>query len=451
MALLTHREIEKFEPLIKPLEEEEPVLSSWRYHLDSDGRRQNLFFRKIKDDIKRLYYYKENILLPQKGQIVILMTSFSPSASGSLKPIIGNLIKSQIKPYLVTYSKTKYADDKNVDSVDMNQIMFSFFTHSYLKQIKQRAIDLAKIIEEKLSNEIEVNFYWIFEGIVAKEFANKIVGQAGFILADSDKESFRKGFFIGAKNVSSAILQHGFFDRMLFPIHSRFHFDWGPYFSKEALKYGHPLERSISLGCPRFDRIKKIKEEAKDLNYFQRYGIEKRPVVVALSGVHIYKEFPQSIESFFQSIISMLENNIAVIIKKHPAEVDKNIYKKFLGKKLLQKVHFAFSDEDFHQLLFNSDFVFTNASAGSIEAMLLGIPVLWQKGAEENPFADVPLLGGGVYVDSKTISSIVKEIGLDGIERKEILEKQEKFLSQAIVNRGKATSEITKFILNITD
>ncbi len=446
MALLTSKEIKQLEPLLADLEREEPILSAWRFHL----RKGEKFRRRVadcKDFIKSNYFGLKQITIPKKSQPIFLMTANTPSGSGTLLPIIEKLKKDGQNPFLVVNKKKTGSKSANI--LEINEWIFSSLRFVEIKKLKEKAKQLVEEIKRRVPNYISLNEYSLFEGLAAKAVSEKMITDGFTIVSDSDKEFFRKGIFVGVtgKKVNTIVLQHGFFDRLLFPIHANYHIDWGPYFSQKALNFGHPPERSVSLGCPRFDRIEEIKKEAKDPNYFKKYGIEKGPVVVALSGVHIYEEFPQSIEKFFESIKTLLESDIAVVIKKHPAEVDKNIYKKVLGKELLRKVHFAFSDEDFHQLLFNSDFVYTNASAGSIEAMLLGVPVLWQEGAEENPFPDIPLMGGGVYVNSSTIANVVKEIGIGGSEKEEVILKQENFLSQAIVNKGRATSTVVDFVL----
>jgi CDP-glycerol glycerophosphotransferase (TagB/SpsB family) len=446
MALLTSKEIKQLEPLLADLEREEPILSAWRFHL-----RKGEKFRRIaadcKDFIKSNYFGLKKITIPKEGQPIFLMTVNTPSGAGTLLPIIEKLNEVGQNPFLVVNKKKTGSKSANI--LEINELIFSSLRFVEIKKLKEKAKELVEEINRRVPDCLSLNKYSLFQGLAAKAVSEKMITDGFTIVSDSDKEFFRKGVFIGVtgKKVNTMVLQHGFFDRLLFPIHANYHIDWGPYFSQKALNFGHPLERSVSLGCPRFDRIKEIKKETKDPNYFKKYGIDKRPVVVALSGVHIYEEFPQSIEKFFESIISLIKNNIAVVIKRHPAEVDFKIYEKFLGKKLLQKVHFSFKDEDFHKLLYNSDFIFTNASAASMEAMLLGVPVLWQNGAEENPFPDIPLMGGGVYVNSATIANVVKEIGTDGSEREEVILKQENFLSQAIVNRGKATEAVVDFIL----
>ncbi len=446
MALLTVEEIDRISPFIKDLEKEEPVISAWRYHIRKGEKRSKNEFRFIKDFVKKIIYGRKKIILPGKKEIVILIYSSTPSTSGSLMPVIKGLSETDIKPYLIVSRSTwSLINDYKGNICEIDNIMFSkFFDSKTVKKIKRKAVDLANEIERRLNGSIDVEYNWIYVGLMAKKFAERC--EARFVLADSDEEAFRKGFFLGTNE--SAILQHGFFNNRLFPIHSKYHFDWGPYFSKKAEEYGHPVERSISIGCPRFDVIEKIKKDKRDPNFFKKYGIEKKPVVLAISGVHIFNLYPESIELFFETLKKMLKSGIEVVIKKHPAEADEKIYNRFLGGELMSKVKFAYINEDFHRLLFNCDFVYTNASTASLEAMLLGVPVGWQEGAKENPFPDIPLLGGGIYVNRDNIKDIVKEIGGDSIERKKFLERQEVFLSEAIVNRGTATNKAIDFIKN---
>lgn len=445
MGMLTPKEIDEFAPLLKPLEEQEPVLSAWRYHLRKETKKENKLKRDFKDFVKSFVYGNRRVSVPEKGQIVFLMTSYAPSASGSLIPILKILEASKIKPYIVVGSKTKKIEFRNMIMSEINEIIFTSFNKKFINNLKKLSFDMASEIERNMNNAFNVDYYWIFQGLAAREFSKKHKEDIKFVLSDSDKESFRKGFFLGVDE--GAVLQHGFFNQQLFPIHAKYHFDWGPYFSKKAEEYGHPLNRSVSLGCPRFDIIEELKKKPKDKKFLEEHNLKSRPVVLAISGVHAYDLFPRSVELFYESLKSLIDNDISVIIRRHPAETDRSIYEKFLGEKRLRKCCLIEANKDLYEMIRNCDVVYQYASAVSIEAMLFGIPVLWEKDADGNPFKDIPVLGGGVYVESSNIVETVKEIGNESREKEKLIDKQYNFLQQAVVNKGKSTKKICEFIL----
>ena len=448
MALLGRKEIDYYAPLLKKLEEEEPVVAAWRYHIRTNESFNNKHYEQsLKNKIKSVLFRLKKIQLPQRKQIVFLMTSKSPSASDSLIPLITEVISRKEKPYVVVSSKTENIELSGVDKIKINHLSYHFTDFKKLKNLEDKAKELCDCINKVVNQEHKTDWVWIFEGLLAKEAARFLSG-ASFVVADSDKESIRKGFFIGTQNcgIKSTILQHGLFDKLLFPIHSFYHFDWGPYFSKKAAEFGHPLERAVSLGCPRFDVIENLKSLPKEKNFFDRFNLKSRPVVLAISNVHVYDIFSESVKTFFENVNLLIDNGVSVIIRRHPAETNKDIYLKFMGEKRIDKCGFADANENLYEIMRNCDLVYHFASASSIEAMLFGIPVLWQENAEGNPFKDIPLLGGGVNVTSKDIVDVVKELGKQGNERIKVLERQEGFLSQAVVNRGKAAQKMVDFI-----
>lgn len=445
MGMLTLKEIDEIAPLLKPLEDEEPVLSAWRYHLRKETKKENSLKRDFKDFVKSFVYGNRQVSVPEKGQIVFLMTSYAPSASGSLIPILKKMEAFKIKPYIVVSSQTKKIEFRKMIISEINEIIFASFNKKFINNFKKLSSNMAKEIEKKLNNAFNVDYYWIFQGLAAREFSKKHKEDIKFVLSDSDKESFRKGFFLGVDE--GAVLQHGFFNQQLFPIHAKYHFDWGPYFSKKAVEYGHPFERSVSLGCPRFDVIEEIKNRPKDEKFLEKHNLNGRPVVLAISGVHAYDLFPRSVELFFESLKALIDNDISVLIRRHPAETDRSIYKKFLGEDRLSKCSFSEAEEDLYEIMRNCDVVYQYASAASIEAMLFAIPVLWEKGADGNPFKDIPLLGGGVNVSFSNIVDIVREIGNESREKEKLIDKQFNFLQEAVVNKGISTKKICEVIL----
>lgn len=452
MGLLTPEQVEKFEPLLKVLEEKEPIISAWRcnYFIDEWSFKEKI--KIIISILKGLLNLNlKRVLIPSKGQIVIILIRDTPSTFGYLLTIIKELAKRKEYPFLIVSDKTRYILKSNYHNGFMNikEIELSLNHKTKIKNLYH-----AIRSSNELNNILKLGSFvhtlsWIFKGLLAYEFSLQFLSDDIFLVADSDIGAIEKGFFVGAncKKVKNAIFQHGFFDKRLFPIHAYYHIDWGPYFSQKAFNFGHPLERSVSLGCPRFDVIEELKKKPKDEKFLERYRIKKRPVVLAISGVHAYDLYPKSVESFFESLKRLIDSGISVLIRRHPAEVDKNIYLKFLGVDRLQKCTFVEPEENLYEVLRNSDLMYSYGSATSIEGMLFGIPVLWESEGEGNPFQDMPLLGGGLYVNSETIVDIVKNVGFENNDRKNILEKQENFLSLAMVNRGMATQAVVEYLL----
>jgi hypothetical protein len=454
MALLTPEEINYYSPIMKPLEEREPILCAWRYHCESHKKsiRGNIISRLVA--IKRKLTESWCVAdLPQPGQVVILLIRSSPATSGTLIPILKELNDKKVPAFLVINKSTQGFLNHNYHRgfITVNQLLHNIIGNEERDQIAKISKSYAReLCQTSGSVKFENSEEWILDGLIARESAKKVFSKAGFVMADSDIGSFEKGIFLGTaeKNIKGAIVQHGFFNERLFPIHATYHFDWGPYFSNRALEYGHPMDRSVSLGCPRFDKIERIKKEQQDdmLNK-DTFEAAQRPVVLAISNVHAYDIFPKSIDSFFKSLAQLIDNGVSVAIRRHPAETDDHIYKKHLGEKRCARCVFVDANADLYETMRRCDIVYQALSAASIEAMLLGMAVLWEKVEAGNPFTDIPLLGGGIYVSSDNIVDVVKEYGEKGSKREEILARQENFLSAALVNRSCSARTMVEFVL----
>lgn len=381
---------------------------------------------------------------PNRDQTVVLVLRDSPATSKTLIPVIRELKEREAPPFLVvTRGTERFLNLKlHEGHAFVNELKYGFIDNLKATGLRESA----RLYSEEMAKILPLDLFtdsadWIAEGLTGKVLGKEYFKDCRFLLADSDIGAFEKGIFLGHSENGgvSAILQHGFFDERQFPIHSQYHLDWGPYFTAKALSYGHPADRSVSLGCPRFDPLENI--EKKKLK--EGKGSEdNKPSVLAISNVHAHYIYPQAITSFFDSIKALMKSGIGVTIRRHPSETSMKIYQDFLGSELLGKCRFVEAGEDLCGAMLAHDVVFQSMSAASIEAMLLGIPVLWQECAEGNPFTDIPSNGGGVYVDSLSIVDAVMELGSDGTERKGMLSRQENFLEMAVVNRGRAAKAV---------
>ncbi|HNQ77842.1 MAG TPA: hypothetical protein PKJ37_06990 [Acidobacteriota bacterium] len=454
MALLSIREIERLAPLLEPLEKQEPVLCAWRYHCSSEKMPFRTRIASRYRRIARTYIdRKRGIKRPKEGQVVIQLLRTSPSTSGNLIPVMKELNSRGTPPFLIINRHTEGLLNLDLHSghCSVNDILSCAESSREKKEINDQAIEYAESMRNMAGSELfEDAEDWISVGLASSRFGGDLFRNASFILGDSDLAAFDKGFFLSCERagIPSAIVQHGFFDMRQFPIHARYDFDWGPYFSRKARSCGHPAERSVSTGCPRFDDLEKYGTFGDHDDLGKKYGSLKKPLVLAVSGVHAVHLYPSSINAFFNSLNALIDNGISVLIRQHPVEKGTGIYRDKLGMDRFEKCVFMDPSEDLYSAMKICDIVYLAISAAALEAMLLGVPVLWEDVKEGNPFSDIPLLGGGMYVNEKEIAGTVQEIGREGKARKEFLARQEEFLCSAISNRGRAAASIVDRIVS---
>ena len=97
------------------------------------------------------------------------------------------------------------------------------------RQAREWSRRLEEVLPENLTGNADL---WIAEGLAARETAVRWLNGAGILVADSEHEPERKGFFLGALQccVPAVILQHEPLDLLSFPMHADKMFTWGGVF-----------------------------------------------------------------------------------------------------------------------------------------------------------------------------------------------------------------------------
>ena len=452
---LKHDEVKLYSELFRSLEEREPILSAWRYHCDSPKLSlKKKIITTLADLKKKGASYLSTLQSPKPGQVVVLLLRDSPATSGMLLPIMRSLCQIQAPAFLILNGNTKHYLQHGLHSgyATVNQLLCSVLKRNEVKKIEHMAKGYQnELVKVSNSKRFENAADWIAMGLKAKEVSRIYFGALNFILTDTDLGAFDKGILLGtSKQSCSAILQHGFFDEKNFPIHSKKHIDWGPYFTKQAELYGHPANRSVSLGSPRFDRLEAIKQYPRNAEVLSKFDMLKKPVVMAISNTHAYGIFREHLDSYVESIEELLDSDITLLVRLHPAETGTSFYHDRLGTEKCRKIIFISAKEDMYEIMNKCDVVYHTLSSAAMEGMLLGKPVLWEEAPEKRAYMEPPLLGGGIFVNSGNIVDAVKSVGPEGAERKKVLDSQEEFLSISVVNRGHAADAIADYMLEKT-
>jgi len=453
---LKHDEVKLYSELFRSLEEREPILSAWRCHCDSPKLSlKGKVITMLADLKKKGTSYFTPLQSPKPGQVVIMLLRDSPASSGTLLPVIKKLNEKGKPAFLIVNRNTQHylSLGWNYGYATINNMLCRVLSKKEMSNIEMLAEEYENKMREKSgSHRFDNAKEWIMMGLAAKGVSNKYFSSSCYLLTDSDYGAFEKGIFIGAsaKRINSARLQHGYYDEKHFPVFSRLLFDWGPYFTRQAELYGHPAERSVSLGSPRFDQLEALKSIPKDAGFAQKCGVSGRPVVLAISNTHAYDLFHEHIDKYFESIGRLIDNKTYLLVRLHPAEADTSLYIKHLGAERTGKIIFINARENLYYFMNNCDVLYHTLSSTSMEGMLLDKPVLWEESPEKSAYMDPPLRGGGILVNSGNIVDAVNSVGPEGVERKKILEAQEEFLSISLVNRGHGADAIADYLLEKT-
>lgn len=451
--MMSEEVIRKYADSMKELEEKEPILAAWRYEEGAPPRsvKQKLFSNL--SQIKHSYVDKKlKMSTPKKGQLIVFPLSFTPATTKTILPILNELKNQNNNGFLVVRDKTLFLLKKGLVTEHIHlQKLFTLVSFNKKRKLIIQAKHFANEMAKRIpcSDKTRTR-QWILDGLIMRESVKKWLDFGNSIVFDSDIAAFQKGFILGAKSrgATTFILQHGFLGEQQFPTTCNYFLCWGDYFKKQAINnFGMNEEQIVTVGCVRWDHLEEIRSQPRDEKIKRKLGgRSQRPLILLLSNSHSAKRYLNYYLPFFKSVQKLIEADFDVVVKLHPSEGGLMVYRKYLPDNIVDKLHIVPSEIDLYQALKHSDIAFQVFTAAVLEAMLLDIPVLYERGEGEK-LIDFPDLGGGQWCNEKDIVEICNDLSFAGTARKTFLEKQEKFLENVLANRGKAAQFAVKTIM----
>ena len=447
----TPDEYQDYSTQLRALAVEEPIVDAWRYQGGGPGLKVP-WWRKLAMMGRDFVLRQSRLPRPKPGQFVVLSDGATDATFGNLRPVMRELQTRGQEVFWITTYKTRRFLKENLthDHLDIKRLLASV-PLKIRHLIRQRVVDLAPAIKRVLGDRDGGCEKWIEAGLLAKEAAKRWVEGAGGILVDADFEAFRKGFLLGALEVGipSLMLQHGTWGPMMFPIHATMTGCWGDLSRRETNDFGLEWERSVSLGSPRWDRLFNQRHSLASKDDRPRCGGSPgRPLVLLISNTHASWRYPELYEPYFESVTELLKaDGIDVAVKLHPSENGLIEYQKRISQKLLARLHIIPMDLGLHRPLLACDVVYHVNSAASLEAIMLGVPILFERGqgAVSSKYIP-PLHGGGEWCGPDDVVSRVCELAQSGSARTSLLEQQNAFLDRALVNRGRAAQAVADYL-----
>ncbi|MCX7701781.1 MAG: hypothetical protein N2039_12965 [Gemmataceae bacterium] len=357
--------------------------------------------------------------------------------------------------FITSYKTRRFLKERLTrDHIDITRLLAGV-PISERRRIKQRVAEIAPELKRVLGNRDGGCDRWLEAGLLAKAVAKQWAEGASAIIVDADFEAVRKGFLLGAAEagVPSLMLQHGTWGPMMFPIHATITGCWGELSRRETNDYGLEPERSVALGSPRWDcLINQRNSLSQPEDRIRCGGDPKRPFVLLISNTHVCHRYPELYEPYFEGVARLLEaTDVDVAIKQHPSEVGLTEYQKRIPERMLARLRTTPQELGLHRPLLACDVVYHVGSAASLEAMMLGVPTLFEKGREATPAKYAPpLYGGGDWCGPDDVVHRVCELAKPGVARASLLERQTAFLDLALVNRGRSAHAVADYLESMT-
>lgn len=450
--MLSIEEIISLAPFLKDLEYEEPLIAAWRCEA---GRVKdspiNKKLHRLLGTCRDFFLRLKSLPMPASGQAVVFPISSTPNTAGSLFPIMKELYKRNKPVFLITKRNTRYLLKERLHKgyIDLSSLISMLGLAERIKihhKAKDASRKFKKILEEDCYGNSE---QWLEYGMLVREAAKKWLGNAGMIIMDSEQRVFQKGIISAASSlgIPSVVLQHGLIDDYSFPLHANFLFCCGDYFKRQTESFGVNPSRVVVVGCPRWDMLSELRFVPKDLIIPKRLSnTRNKPLVLLISNTHGASFYPLHFKVYFEGVKRLVESDMNVIIKLHPIEKGLTIYKEFLDKNIVDKLKVVPEDIDLYEAIRHSDVVCHAFSTAALEAMLLGVPVLFIFAKDTHKICDFPDYGGGEWCEPKGIIERCTALGVKGSARDTLIAKQDKFTSQAIAYQGQATKVAVDFL-----
>ena len=456
MALLTHTEVLEIAPRMQPLEQAEPVLSAWRVEgraIAFEPRRTRL--RGVVRNARDWYGARFRCSRPQKNQVVVLSYANTPATLGSLLPIMSELRRMERPVLFISTRSTRSVLRHGLHrgSADL-RFLVAGLSPLERRHAREQAMQLAGSVESAIGFRSGRATEWIEAGLLAKAAAVKWLDGAGVVVADCDVEAERRGFFIGARQagIPTVVVQHGLINELQFPAHASKVFCWGEYFRSQAEQLGARREQLDVVGCTRWDDLVSLRSLPRDPGVRKLLGgRQDKPLVLLISTSHAASLYPTLHGQHFEGVRRLVDAGIDVAVKLHPNENGLSEYGKALPQAIVDRLTVVPSSVGLHTALRHVDVVYHVHSAASLEAMFLGVPVLFEGSVRTLGFASFPDLGGGMWADASTVVKNCASLAANGSERREMLARQDAFLDTACANRGRAAETAALRLLALAE
>jgi len=444
--MLPPGQLEIYEKRMTRLEQEE-LVCAWRFHGGQTPRGRLQALRRLKRGAIGTVRSWKDVQRPRPGQIVILLHAATSATWGTVKPVLSELKRRGNAAFLVTSANARQVLQEQLhDGHATVEQLLQTPDRTQRRELQDRARSLAMQLRKVFSPLPDGGAEtWLAQGLLCRAAAREWVGGAGVVLADCDIEAWRKGFILGAREagVPTVVMQHGIFGPHHFPVHAGYLFTWGAYFCRDAERYGLDGVVCEPTGCPRWDFLGELRKGPKDRQLLNRLNLDPdRPVVLLISNAHGVKSYPEHYEPYFEGVRRLLESDLQILLRLHPAEKDLRYYAPRIPAGLLDRAAICPDDVDLYSCLKAADVIYHVFSAAALEAMALGVPVLFERGAAQEQLCDYPDHGGGAWTRAGTVVEQCRDLARPGPNRRSLVETQDKFCFNALENLGSATKVV---------
>ena len=258
-------------------------------------------------------------------------------------------------------------------------------------------------------------------------------------------------------NVKIVLLQHGFFyDSMqegavnmnkfqgVYPIDADKYVAWGHIEEKHQIKNCTPNEKIVVLGSPLYDDIHNLKPKNELKNY----------ILLATSGPvkeNTLDLTVETIEKNRQTIneicVAVSKMNKKLVIKIHPSqdEFDPSQLAKDINPNIM-----VTKTANITELIKSCDvFVVIDASTVILDAHLLKKPVISVIVKDSDYGIPSVMSESCALTDMKNFEKILNQTLTDENFRKLLIEKGTKYVSEYVVNQGRASKSLLELLSNL--
>ena len=439
------------ESVLGPLELEEPMLTAWRYH-GNQRQRSQAFIWLARAALSRRFSFR-SVALPSTSSFLLAAINDTPTTWGLMEPVARELVRRGHAVFGLVGPQAVAVRRSNLFSgfIDLRQLLS---TASFRRRVQNflRARRLTRrvfaLLPGKSIGEAE---NWLEFGFTLRDVFARWAKGAGGLLLDSTLGSGRTALALGAREcgVPSYVLQHGLFGPHQFPMLADQLLTWGKLFSTQAVTYGTPASQISTTGCPRWDHLVQLRKQEPDSAVRQALGGKDGvPLVMLISNAHGAGRYPRHYAAYFKAVEKLVAcRALDVIVKLHPMEKDLSHYMNHLPSYVVEQLSVVPQSIGLYEALRHVDCVYHLFSAAALEAMLLGVPVLFERAGDSDKLCDFPDHGGGGWTSPDLVVEECRGIGTQGPYRAQFLARQEEFLDLAFSNLGSATTTVVDRIL----
>lgn len=431
------------------LEEEEPLLGCWRYHAGGRSRLAPLavLARAVRDRLGR-----RPLASPRPGRVVAFAGAPTPAHLGSLVPVLEELQRRGEPAFLVTTAHSRAARPRapHDGHVAVEELVVALPLGRRVRAVG-RAVALARRLATALAPVgCGDAVHWIERGLVVREAVRDWIDPARVALMDGDHHAVRAGFILGAQAAGKTVfsMQHGFLSELQLPILSDRLLCWGESFVEEAAALGVPRSRLVAAGSPRWDHLWSLRAVPRDEGLrraMARSG--EGPLVLVISNSHGARRHPEAYAAFRRGLAQVLAAGLDVALRLHPQEKDLGYYAAGIPPELLERVVVLDGSVEFHQHLRHADVIYHVYSAGALEAMLLGVPVLFSRAPGEQQLCELPEAGAGAWCAEGQAVHLCRQLGQDGEARARLRATQDEYLRRSLAHLGAAAPFVADLLL----